>query len=286
MNLFNTKNTVRFSLTLGAAALLSLALVAPSHAQAIRAGYDSSTLAANDDGSTGLVPLGFTLDFFGNSYSNVYVNNNGNVTFNGPLGTYTPSGLTGPTGLRTIAPFWADVDTRGIGSGVTQYGQGLYNVSPGVDLPAFGVSWRNVGYYNGQTNKLNSFQLILVNRTDISATSWDMEFNYDKIQWETGSDSGGINGLGGTSARAGFSAGTGAPGSFYEFGGSGVNGAFLDSNLATGLKYNSLNSSQPGRYTFRVNGGTPAVIASAPEPGTLALLALGGAPVLLKRRRK
>src|SRR5262245_53105786 len=46
-----------------------------------------STLAASDDGSTGQVALGFTANFFGVSSNQVYVNNNGNLTFDQALGT-------------------------------------------------------------------------------------------------------------------------------------------------------------------------------------------------------
>lgn len=145
-----------------------------------------------------------------------------------------------------------------------------------------------MGYFSSQTDKLNSFQLILVNRTDLGADNWDIEFNYDKVQWETGSASNGINGFGGDSAAAGFSAGTGDPFTYNEFSGSLVNGAFLDSNLSTGLIHGSRNSTQLGRYTFEVVGGIPlsAGTSSAPEPGTLALLALGGLAVGVKRRKK
>src|SRR5262249_31366002 len=57
-------------------------------------GFSANTLPANDDGSTGAVALGFTLNFFGTAYSTLYVNNNGNVTFGGPLSTYTPYALS------------------------------------------------------------------------------------------------------------------------------------------------------------------------------------------------
>ena len=40
----------------------------------------------------------------------MYVNTNGNVTFDGPFGTYTPFAF--PGGTKMVAPFFADVDTR------------------------------------------------------------------------------------------------------------------------------------------------------------------------------
>ena len=44
-------------------------------------------------------------------------------------------------------------------------------------------------------------------------------------------------------------------GTYFELPGSGVSGAFLDSNRSSGLVYGSLNNSVPGRYLFRVRNG-------------------------------
>src|SRR5689334_8031318 len=59
---------------------------------AIRSGFDTTSYGRTDDGaySGGAQSLGFTINFFGNVHSTVYVNNNGNVTFDSELGTYTP----------------------------------------------------------------------------------------------------------------------------------------------------------------------------------------------------
>ena len=108
---------------LGALLVLSLALslasASAASAGAVQAlpGCTANTLAANDDGSTGAVPLPFTVDFFGDEYAQLYVNNNGNVTFDQSMGTYTPFDFT-ISGIPMIAPFLADVDTRGAGSSV------------------------------------------------------------------------------------------------------------------------------------------------------------------------
>src|SRR5262249_47861572 len=61
---------------------------------AILPGFNSDTLAPNDDDSTDAVPLGFNINFFGQQFSLAYVNNNGNVSFDAPSSTYTPFGLT------------------------------------------------------------------------------------------------------------------------------------------------------------------------------------------------
>jgi uncharacterized repeat protein (TIGR01451 family) len=213
-------------------------------------GFTVNSLPRNDDDSTSSVPLGFTLDFFGNPYNRVFVNNNGNVTFDSALGTFTPFDLTS-TRRIIIAPFFADVDTRAGGSATVTYGIDTVN-----GRPAFGVNWINVGYFNFHSDKLNGFQLVLIDRSDISPGAFDIEFNYNKVQWETGDASGGTGGLGGSSARAGYSNGSSNRGTFFELSGSAVNGGFLDSNSSTGLINNKINSNQLGRYALEVRGGT------------------------------
>ena len=220
----------------------------------IRPGFDTSTLPANDDSSTGPIGLPFSLDFYGTIYTSLYVNNNANVTFSGSLVQYTPEALVN-LGMDIIAPFWADVDTRAPGSAVVTYGTGDVN-----GFTAFGVNWVNVGYYeNHADNQLLSCQLILIDRSDRAPGDYDVEFNYSKVLWEAGDAGGGSQGYwvgpGGEPARAGFAS---ASGSFFEFNGSGSPGAFLDSNTTTGLKYNSFNSGgTQGRYVFQFHNGVP-----------------------------
>jgi hypothetical protein len=212
-------------------------------------GFNANTLEANDDESTPAVNLGFTVNFFGLPFTQLFVNNNGNVTFDEPLPQFTPFDLTF-TQRQVIAPFFADVDTSGAGSGLVRYGNDIVN-----GRPAFGVNWLGVGYFSSNVDKLNSFQLVLIDRGDRGAGDFDIEFNYDQIQWETGDASEGIGGLGGFSARAGFSNGTGIPGTFLELPGSAVNGAFLDTNSFTGLRNNAQGSEVLGRYVFEARNG-------------------------------
>jgi hypothetical protein len=258
----------------GVSMIALMASLSFAEAQAIRSGFDSNTLAPNDDGSTGLVDIGFNIDFFGVETTQLYVNNNGNVTLDAALGSFTPFDLTS-TSQQIIAPFFADVDTSNAGSPVT-YGQGTVDGNA-----AFGVNWVDVDYFASSllhTNR-NSFQLVLI---DQGGGDFIIEFNYDQIQWEAGQASGGDpNGLGGNSARAGFSNGTGDPGTFSELDGSAVNGAFLDSGPAgTALILNSLNSEVLGRYVFFAVGGTIILVPTSGNDG--GIMATEGAIMLTR----
>ena len=227
-----------------------LTLLATTGAIVTDSGCLTNTLAANDDGSTGAVTLPFTANFYGSSRTSFYVNNNGNVTFDNSMRTYTPFTVTA-TVPPMIAVFFGDVDTRGSGSGQVTYGNITFN-----GRPAICVNWVNVGYFASHADKLNSFQLVLVDRSDIGAAGdFDIVLNHAQIQWETGDASGGSSGFGGSSASVGYSDGSGNAEHFYSFPGSLVNGALLDSNATTGLIHGTHNSSVLGRYIFPVRSG-------------------------------
>lgn len=243
---------------------------------------NQATLAANDDGSTPPVTLNIDgasgINFFGATSTTVFVNNNGNITFTSALGTYTPNGLATGVGQPIIAPYFADVDTRGTGSGLVTYGNATYN-----GRSAFVVDWPNVGYYNSQTNKLDNFQLILTDRSDTGAGNFDIEFNYNQMQWETGGASGGTNGLGGTSAAVGYSNGlSGSANVYFQLPGSLVNGALIDGGVDS-LIAHDLNSNVPGRYDFQVRGGQ--VMNGTPEPLSLGLFGIGFGVLALTRKK-
>jgi hypothetical protein len=259
-------------LALLATAVVSVAQVpvASATASAVVAGFDSTTFTGNDDLSQA-VTMPFTIDFFGSSYSSMYLNNNGNLTFGQPLGTYTPYPLS-ETGLPMIAAFFADVDTR-TGS-TASYGTGTVDGNS-----AWGATWPNVGCYNEITSVLNNFQLLLIDRSDIAVGDFDIEFNYDQIQWETGTASGGSPTCqGGTSARAGYAAGSGGTGTYYELPGSGVNGAFLDGNTATGLTQPSVDNTVEEHQSR--SSGAPTSSLTSRTQRTASSSALHSASVL------
>jgi len=206
-------------------------------------GPGDGILPTNDDGSssaisiTGSFPGG--LGFFGGVYSQMYVNNNGNITFGGPLPTFTPNPF--PVASQPmIAPYWGDVDTRG-GGGPTN-NTVFWNLAPG----RMQITWHNVGYYNTHDDLKMDFQLIVTAALGCGLGDFDVEFRYNRCEWETGDASGGSRGFGGTQAQAGFDAGDRV--NFVEIPGSRAAG------IARTLCSDS-NVGEPGIWRFSVRGG-------------------------------
>ena len=123
---------------------------------------------------------------------------------------------------------------------------------------AFGVDWVNVGYFAEHADRLLSCQLVIIDRFPTSVMR-RVTLTWNSITTR-------CNGNGGTqiqsysAPRAGFSDGT----NDYELPGSGVEGAFLDTNAVTGLIYHNLNSSVPGRYFFSFRNGEPLDLCLEP----------------------
>jgi len=208
--------TTRFALV-GLAFAIAIGTAATAQAQATlltglggTAGFGEDSLAPNDDGSTGLINLSTAfpagLRFYGRLYPGLYINNNGNVSFDAATGTFTPNAFPRPEPANPlIAPWWADIDTRnqvGVGTGNLVY----WDITPGRLV----VTWFDTGYFANHIDRRVSVQMILTDASAFGiAGAFDVEFRYNRCEWTTGDASGGTGGFGGTPAQAGFDAGDG-----------------------------------------------------------------------------
>lgn len=235
----------------------TLMLMEPAAAAPLRSGmggpegYGELTQNPNDDGSSNELRLPFNVKFFSEQfYDTFYVNNNGNISFTAPQGSYTPSPFPASS-LPVIAPYWADVDTR------SQPGGGaVYVASPNQNTVV--VTWHNVGYYSGHNDKLNDFQMTLLNRSETGAGNFDIEFRYNKLEWTTGDASQGVGGLGGTPAQAGYDAGNGT--NFFVLPGS------FSSDILNLVNTSNVSSDTPGVWTMAIRNGQTADGATPEAP--------------------
>ncbi len=214
------------------------------------AGFGENILDRNDDESTDFIDLSTVfpngLNFFGQVYNGLYVNNNGSVTFNEALSTFTPETISDGT-IPGIFPFWADVDTDGGEAtptpGGTSQGTNLVYYDLDDTNNIFTVTWDDVGYFSENTDLLNAFQLIIADLSDNAGRApgdFSITFKYEDINWVTGDASDGEGGFGGTPARAGYSAGN-AEGTFYELPQSGNEAALLELDTLSDFVFVSSN---------------------------------------------
>ena len=216
----------------------------------------------NDDGSLGPINLGWTFSFCGNNYNQVWINTNGNLTFNGPYGIFTPTGFP-VAGVPMVAAFWSDIDTRN-----TACGQIWYKMYSNCLV----VTWENTGYYNQHCDKTVSFNLIISDGSFAGCLGIGntMGFRYGDMQFTTGDASGGSGGFGGAPATVGFNSGNGI--NFEQVGrfdhpGTGYDGPY---NTPDGVDYLDNKC-----FDFKSNNPPSAVCKNATlglgPSGTVAL---------------
>ncbi len=208
----------------------------------------------NDDGFSGPISLGFTLNFFGTDYSSFFINNNGNISFGAGISAFVPTGLTGAT-APVISPYFSDVDTRGPLSGVVHFRNDIAN--------EIIVTWDNVGRYNGRDDLLNSFQLVVRGAAyQIPNGEGTIGFFYRDMPWITTDTS--------TTAAVGFGNGAGG----FE--------ALAGSNTST------INGVVANHFIWFDQNLVAVPVNPVPEPETYAMMLLGlaGLGAYTRRRRK
>jgi hypothetical protein len=132
------------------------------------------------------------------------------VSFSSPYSTFLSTSFPTPA-FNMIAPFWGDVDTRGviydtINGALVPQGRVMYKITPSAII----IKWENVGYFNSHNDMLNTFQLILTNGNDpLVPAGNNVSFCYGDMQWTTGDASLGVLGFGGVPATVGINKGDG-----------------------------------------------------------------------------
>ncbi|XP_073723307.1 alpha-tectorin [Misgurnus anguillicaudatus] len=195
----------------------------------------------SDDGSSAVIYLLQPFIFFGHTYNQIYVNNNGHLTFDGSWYSYSPYSFPGHGGKDIIAPFWTDIDNRGNGvisyqqytSGdvLTQATQDINQYFPDLSFSAswvFVATWDRVAYYSYSGTE-TSFQVVLISNGHLSFVL----MNYGRI----------------ASSQRYVQAGYENMDSSYYF---SVTGS-LQTDF-TGLTY-STNVNVTGRWAFRTDYG-------------------------------
>ncbi|VDH94000.1 Hypothetical predicted protein [Mytilus galloprovincialis] len=176
-------------------------------------------LFPNDDQHSAVQNISIVFKFFHEHHSKLFVNTNGLISFQKGISTYTSETFPKIGERIVLAPFWTDIDTRNCGSScnvwyrestkstdVVKATSEVRNYFP--IMKNFGakwtyiVTWENVPFYGASIvgiNKRNTFQCILISDTE----STFVIYNYNRIEWTTGTASGGNadTGIGGTPAQ-------------------------------------------------------------------------------------
>jgi len=210
----------------------------------------------NDDGFMGPIDLGFTLSFFGADYTQFWANNNGSISFTSGISLFLP---TGPQGANApiISPFFADVDTRNLASGVMHVRTDIAN--------EIIVTWDAVGRFASLGDKLDSFQLV-VRGPDyaIPVGEGAIGFFYKDMQWDVAVTS--------QTAAVGFGDGS-------------ANGEVIDGSNLPGMA--AVLSNHHIWFDPNLAPVQQAPVPQVPEPETYAMMLLGLAAVgFAVRRRK
>ena len=156
------QNKLMLSIALGFSMAAAYSNARADYAQSIVAQTAFQTApttwtTATDDSQI-QVPIGFGFVFNGTTYTQVFINSNGALSFSAGFNQWTNTTMPVPTPnpQDLILPFWDDLDpVGGAGTGTISYG--TIGTAPNRQFVA---SWNGVKRYN-VTGSLCSFQVVL-----------------------------------------------------------------------------------------------------------------------------
>ena len=224
--------------------------------------FGSTVTPANDDFNFDFT-LPFTITWDGLTSSALSINNNGYVYFGSggpitPCSGSAPGGFSNTCGLRAFVAYNRDLDSREGSTSPMTYGVGTVD-----GRQAFGANYFNFGYYN-RGPAVMDFQLLLIDRSDVAAGDFDVEYNYGRMAASGGGRGGWV-----ASASSGAIAGSGTD-------------TFTDQIAYTRQGFTVRNGVASGVTSLDLT------VTAAPEPGTWALLGTGlvamGGAVRVRRR--
>ncbi|MDP2643030.1 MAG: hypothetical protein Q8P62_04265 [Candidatus Peregrinibacteria bacterium] len=130
-----------------------------------------------DESVYGSFSVGFDFVFYGNTYNEFYICNNGYIAFNNTCAYSNADIITAATPNNYIAPFWDDLY---LSTDIVYLSEGS---SPAKTLT---VSWLDVNHWNAQGGYIK-FQVILYE------TSNGIKFQYNDVAFENASYDGGAS---------------------------------------------------------------------------------------------
>lgn len=226
----------------------------PAAAQFVRtdAGFATTVTPRNDDFHFSNLDAGFTMNWAGVSSSTVSINNNGYGAIGNEGGNIVPCNPSAACGSRVWQVFNRDLDSRNGATSPLTFGQGTVD-----GRAAFGANWFDFGYYSFG-GPVMTFQLVLIDRSDIAAGDFDVEYNYGQMNGDSGY------------------MGWATPDAFFEIPGNATGGA------------SAAVSNSRWRFEARngVIAGGQQVTTVTPEPTTVALMGAGLLAVGAAARRR
>ncbi|XP_050979931.1 transmembrane protease serine 7-like [Labeo rohita] len=164
-------------------------------------GVEDKMSPQSDDGSSPLIPLLQPFVYFGRVYDKIFVNNNGDLTFDKPFYQWYPHYFPAYSSIDIIAPLWRDIDNTEKGTisyrQVTTDANLLNRASrdinkyfPNLNFSAswvFIATWDKVPYF-GTRESESTFQVVLMSGKNLSFTLMHYDYITSTQSVESGFD--------------------------------------------------------------------------------------------------